>query len=61
MPSFLGRFRLINIMTKEEESELEEAWIDKRRERQREAMQTLRESMREWAKQALTETKTNEK
>ncbi len=48
-------------MTKEEESELEEAWIDKRRERQREAMQTLRESMRDWAKQALTDTKTNEK
>ena len=48
-------------MTKEEESELEEAWIDKRREKQREAIQALRESMRDWAKQSLTETKTNEK
>lgn len=47
-------------MTKEEESELEEAWIDKRREKQREAMQTLRESMRDWAKQALTDTKKKE-
>ena len=48
-------------MTKKEESEWEEAWIDKRREKQREAIQALRESMRDWAKQALTETKTNEK
>jgi len=48
-------------MTKEEEAELEEAWRDKRREKQREAIQTLREIIRDWAKQSLTETKTNEK
>ena len=45
----------------DEEAELEEAWYEKRQEREAEARQALRESMRDWAKQALTETKTNEK
>ena len=58
----MGRFRLINIMTKEEEAELEEAWISIETDKDlTRAIQTLRESMRDWAKQALTETKTNEK